>query len=81
MLSREIFNDHALQYIGFPYRDPTFTTEDGIYWRSPAHKGTASGPMIQINGIREIDVFAPTSLNQYQGYILVTVDADYDKKF
>ena len=80
-IPEEIFNEHAIEYIGFPHRVPTFTNEDGIYWRSPAHRGTAEGPMVQINGIREIDVFAPTSLNQYKGYILATVDANYKKKF
>ena len=66
-------NKNAICYVGFQSCEPTFTSNVGIWWRSLATKGTATGPLIPIKGIREICAFTD--------YMLISVETDYNKKF
>jgi hypothetical protein len=69
-----LFDDNAMQYIGFQKCEPTFSNPPyGIWWRNSETKGTATGPLLQIKGLREIAAFP--------NYILITVETNYDKKF
>jgi hypothetical protein len=68
-----LFNNNAIRFVGFQSCEPSFSSNIGIWWRSPATIGTATGPLIPIKGIREI--FAG------QGGIIVRVEADYNEKF
>jgi len=75
----DIFNANAIQYIGFPACEPTFANKYMIHWRSAATRGTATGPLIPIKGIRQVAVL-PADGNR-KGYMIVAVETDYDNKF
>jgi hypothetical protein len=75
----EIFNKSAIQFVGFPAFEPTFANKFMIHWRSAATRGTATGPLIPINGIRQVSVL-PADRNR-KGYIIVEVETDYNQKF
>lgn len=69
-----ILDNSAICYVGFPSCVPTFSNPPyGIWWRNSETKGTATGPLIPIKGIRQVCAFPK--------YILITVETNYDKKF
>jgi hypothetical protein len=72
-----LFNKDAIRYLGFPNWEPTFINTNPdigiISWRSFKEKGTATGPLIPVDGLLEI--------NAVPKYIVITVDAYYDKEF
>ena len=43
----DVFNETAIQYVGFPASEPTFANKFMIHWRSAATRGTATGPLFQ----------------------------------
>jgi len=72
------YGESAIQCIGFPRCTPTFTNNYMISWRGGTFKGnTATGPLLQIKGIQEINVFSDTSSDR----LVVGVDVNYDGKF
>jgi hypothetical protein len=83
----DIFNKNAIQYVGFPASDPTFENKFMIHWRSAATRGTATGPLIPVKGIRQISVLPgdeSTLLpagNNSKGYMIVTVETNYNNRF
>ena len=58
-----------------------------IHWRSAATRGTATGPLVPVNGIRQISVLPvdentvlPAG-NNNKGYIIVEVEINFTNKF
>lgn len=69
-----LFNKNAIRYAGFQSCEPTFSDPlVGYDWRNSETRGTATGPLIPIKGLRQVCAFPD--------YILITVETDYDKKF
>ena len=68
-----LFNKNAVSYFGFKGCEPTLANDIGIWWRGPAASNTATGPLIQVKGIREICAFPD--------YVVIDVETNYDKKF
>ena len=69
-----LFNKNVICYFGFPSCVPTFSNPPyTIGWRNSETKGTATGPLIPIKGLREVCAFPD--------YILITVETNYDMKF
>jgi len=71
--NNKMFDKNGLKIIGFSASPPTFESKFVHSWRSSVRQGSAKGPLIPVAGIREIDVFPD--------YMLITVDASYDKRF
>ena len=69
----DFFNQNAPELIGFPNAPPTWANQFTHSWRSAANKGTASGPLIPVDGIDEISVF--------HGYMIISVGVSYNKSF
>jgi len=70
----EFFHENVIQNIGFPNWKPTWSNPSATFsWRSNVTKGTATGPLIPIEGLREVSAFP--------NFIVITVEADYDKRF
>lgn len=64
----------AISYIGFQSCVPTFSNPPHIIsWRSFETKGTATGPLLPIKGLREFTVFPD--------YLYILVETNYDSKF
>jgi hypothetical protein len=83
----DVFNEHAIEYVGFPASEPTFANKFMIHWRSAATRGTATGPLIPVKEIREIAVL-PNDANTLlpagdnnKGYMIVEVETDNNRKF
>lgn len=79
-----IFKKNALQYVGFPSCKPTFADKENKIWQSKETRYPAStGPSIPIEGIRGIYVFPPNpkASPAHKGYILITVETNYNKKY
>ena len=67
-------NKDAISYAGFPSCVPTFSNPPHIIsWRSNETKGTATGPLLPIKGLREFTVFPD--------YLFITVETNHNSKF
>lgn len=77
---KELFGENGPAVIGFSSAPPTFENKFARRWCNAA-KGTARGPLIPIEGIREIVVFPPDSRNNNKGYMLITIEQSFDKRF
>jgi hypothetical protein len=73
------FNKEMIQYVGFPSCEPTLENKFMIHWRNADTRGTATGPLIPIKGIREVCVL-PADGNK-KGYMMVLVESDYNGRF
>jgi hypothetical protein len=80
-----LFSKNAPEVIGFPSAPPTWVNQSGHSWRNAAHKGTASGPLIPIDGIDEINLTPhchnDTLQNNNLDCIVVSVGVSYNKSF
>ncbi len=69
----DLYNSNAIEWIGFPKAEPTFVSDRCIFWRSSETRGTATGPLLTITGLRNISACS--------GWVLVSVATDYQGKF
>ena len=76
-----LFAKNGPEAIGFSSAPPTFENKFTRSWRSEANKGTATGPLIPINGINEINVFPPNKGNNNAGFMVITIGVSYNKSF
>ena len=68
----DLYNTNAIEWIGFPKAEPTFTSDLCIFWRSAETRGTATGLLIAINGLRNISACSE--------WLIVSVDTHYKGK-
>lgn len=68
----DLYNSNAIEWIGFPKVKPTFSSDRCIFWRSAETRGTATGPLLTINGLRHISACSE--------WLIVTIDRYYNGK-
>ena len=56
----DLFGKNAPDLIGFSRAPPTWSNEFVQSWRNATQKGTATRPLIPVEGIDDINVFPPT---------------------
>lgn len=68
----DLYNSSAIQWLGFPKAEPTFSSDRCIFWRSAETRGTANGPLLTINGLRNISACSE--------WVIVSVDTYFKGK-
>jgi hypothetical protein len=76
----DLFSKNAPEVIGFPSAPPTWANQFVHSWRNAAHRGTARGPLIPIDGINEINV-SPHCRNDKLDCMVISVGVSYNKSF
>src|SRR6266498_3726418 len=68
----DLYNSNAIEWIGFPKAEPTFTSDRCIFWRSAETRGTATGPLLTISGLRNISACSE--------WVIVSINTHYNGK-